>query len=891
MSTDDYPGDSSTTGRLELNTPLEAVFEHCPIDGEEYDIDSDAFHISLNGYRSYEVFAVNNNGLIQATIGTRDRDDIRQEFFYSIGGDSFSRSVYSVSRPGDFLVQASNIIGSIQSTYTIEVRDYEIPEAVTTDIFLGQDIVRRNTIETEFDRDFFRTQLRKNWTYQFELRGVDSGRGSLVDPYLRIYDSSAHLLKQKNDGGAGRDTRLVFVPPDDGDYFVSTSGFIEHTGTYELDYSLLDYFDDAATGPQTLSNFVIPANQRVAMHGELEVGSDIDWHKINLVAGRWYQFGWESGPSNAILFVRDTANQVKLIANDGRFRADKSGIHHLVVRASNNIPRQYRIFGVDNSPPVIARRGNSFDLVGDQMIALPAMFSLNGFSASSIQVYSEADFYVGTEVHEAFELHTIPGEKFAEVTFAAERKRGEYDVSIRAQADGAWTGWASAFVSSEVSSEAYLSSGASWNESNTSKGSDNIITFRFADTAPSYFDSTRFTAVEKVSVSVQGIFEDLFSSRASESYSPRIGDLADLRFEYNDTESADIQIFAAETSDLAVGHRPGLHGFGDIILDREFYAGTANPEPGSYEYFSILKAVGAALGNKFYAPELSRDESVAGSFNLESGNQPYSESFGYWDVEHLRQLYGESTVDDPIVWGRADYFEFNPANQGSFTRTINRTTQGNRISAEYASRPATIDLRERERSHLNGDGPWQSYTIGKGQFVHRAIGSEHNDQLIGNHGDNRIEGLDGDDQLIGLGGSDLVFGGTGNDTYFYETGDGNDVLQDSGESRAAGGIDTLRLTAKFGMNSVADDLTFRKNGDDLVIDLDMNGQFNRNNGEITIRHMSYEPWQIERLDLRNFSQQLGVISLVSVWQNISEFKQRFSVTGESDQFGLIATPI
>ncbi len=86
-----------------------------------------------------------------------------------------------------------------------------------------------------------------------------------------------------------------------------------------------------------------------------------------------------------------------------------------------------------------------------------------------------------------------------------------------------------------------------------------------------------------------------------------------------------------------------------------------------------------------------------------------------------------------------------------------------------------------------------------------------------NHGYNIYAG-DGNDKInlnyvekdcivSGGKGNDSVDGGSGNDTYIYNLGDGFDVISDMG------GSDTI----KFGSGITMDNLTFRKQGDDLKI--------------------------------------------------------------------------
>ena len=114
--------------------------------------------------------------------------------------------------------------------------------------------------------------------------------------------------------------------------------------------------------------------------------------------------------------------------------------------------------------------------------------------------------------------------------------------------------------------------------------------------------------------------------------------------------------------------------------------------------------------------------------------------------------------------------------------------------------------------------------------VEAVIGSSHSDTITGDSGDNSLEGgegadtleggagadtLDGgfgDDVLRGGSGNDLLKGGRDGDIYLFGRGDGNDTIDNRGESASN---DVLRLGADID----ADQLWFRMSGDDLIIDI------------------------------------------------------------------------
>ncbi|MBU4407853.1 MAG: putative Ig domain-containing protein, partial [Proteobacteria bacterium] len=108
-----------------------------------------------------------------------------------------------------------------------------------------------------------------------------------------------------------------------------------------------------------------------------------------------------------------------------------------------------------------------------------------------------------------------------------------------------------------------------------------------------------------------------------------------------------------------------------------------------------------------------------------------------------------------------------------------------------------------------GDGS----VLGIGDLLARGFdiqGTEGDDLLTGTSITDRITGGDGNDALVGGKGDDLLAGGGGNDTYLFNLGDGQDTIADISS------ITEGNLIA-FGAGITASDLTFARDGGDLLI--------------------------------------------------------------------------
>ena len=115
---------------------------------------------------------------------------------------------------------------------------------------------------SDSDWDFFRVFARPGDTLVVDLKGSDSGVGTLLDPILRLYDSSGTQITFDDDGGSGVESRISYSSFADEDaYYVVADSFGSYTGTYRL------------AAAHTSSGGIAPFAP-----GE-------DWYQVNLAGG------------------------------------------------------------------------------------------------------------------------------------------------------------------------------------------------------------------------------------------------------------------------------------------------------------------------------------------------------------------------------------------------------------------------------------------------------------------------------------------------------------------------------------------------------------------------------------------------------------------------------
>ena len=130
--------------------------------------------------------------------------------------------------------------------------------------------------------------------------GADTGRGTLPDPRMGLYASNALVGSLSNDEGVGKNARRIYTPTAAGDYYVraqNSNG--SDTGTYTL--SMIVLGANGASEADTDFPATTATTGRVdvgaSATGNIGTDGDADWFRVDLEAGKTYQFDLE-GPFN-----------------------------------------------------------------------------------------------------------------------------------------------------------------------------------------------------------------------------------------------------------------------------------------------------------------------------------------------------------------------------------------------------------------------------------------------------------------------------------------------------------------------------------------------------------------------------------------------------------------
>ena len=207
------------------------------------------------------------------------------------GEGNNSRVYFTATQAGTYYVAAGADI-EWEGTYTLSVTeltdDYAAGTGTSGAVAVGGSAT--GEIEVGGDRDWFAVTFDAGGTYRIALEGLQTGAGTLSDPYLRgVHDADGNYLSgTTNDNDAGNYNSLVtFTAPQAGTYYVAAGADRTLVGTYTL--SVVELTDDFAAGTGTSGAVAVGGSAT----GEIEVGGDRDWFAVTLEAGGTYRIDLE----------------------------------------------------------------------------------------------------------------------------------------------------------------------------------------------------------------------------------------------------------------------------------------------------------------------------------------------------------------------------------------------------------------------------------------------------------------------------------------------------------------------------------------------------------------------------------------------------------------------
>ena len=236
--------------------------------------------------------------------------------------------------------------------------DFPPSTSTTGEVNVGGSVT--GTISSQADADWFKVDLSGGVRYrrfQIDVEGDDTGRGTMEDPNVRLYDAGGAQISGTSDdnGGVGNNARTIIRRAPGGTFYVRVAGTNNKTGTYTL--SVIELGTNGASEADT----DLPDDDTT--NGEVEVGgsvtgrigsrNDIDWFKVKLEAGKIYQIDLEGAPTgrgtdpDPLLSIESPDGTVTGSDDDGGvglnarkvFTSTVDGTYHITAR-SNSVSKQ-----------------------------------------------------------------------------------------------------------------------------------------------------------------------------------------------------------------------------------------------------------------------------------------------------------------------------------------------------------------------------------------------------------------------------------------------------------------------------------------------------------------------------------------------------------------------
>ena len=338
---DDYADSTETHGGLELGLPagvtraIPLVPQGVPIPPRPDTDDSANGEIGVSGDRDWFVMELEDGQSYRIDLEGADTDagtlkdpliegvyDADGNLVAEASGDNSgagrnSRLVFTPEADGFFFLSVSGAAGDT-GTYTASLEEYEddytdgadtegkilreqpqtinkmplTPIGVTGPVTPppGSEEASGGVADGEIgpadDRDWFAVNLMAGKAYVIEVKGADTEDGTLEDPYLAgLFDPQGIPVADTsdNDGGVGRNSRLVFTPQADGTWFVAAAGSTGETGTYVV--VVEEHSGSWADELQSIRDAQVGA----VVSGQIEAGGESDWFAVQLKAGQTYR--------------------------------------------------------------------------------------------------------------------------------------------------------------------------------------------------------------------------------------------------------------------------------------------------------------------------------------------------------------------------------------------------------------------------------------------------------------------------------------------------------------------------------------------------------------------------------------------------------------------------
>lgn len=277
---DDYSNGISTTAGITFNSPVTGEIESL--------FDEDWFRVQLEAGVPY-MFSAQSTTLDRTLLALLDStgSTIKSNWQWSSTEAAAIGHIPDVS--GTYYLSVSDEDHSSTGRYTLQAEltgttdDYSAGVNTTGVITPGSS--KTGDIEIPSDEDWFRVSLTAGNAYVFSARSNDG----IV--FMDLYNSAGEYRRYDYQGSLKDSALISFDPMVSGDYYLAISYLDDgKVGSYELEADFRHTSDDYSSNMNTTGS-VSPDR---SASGRLEIRSDHDWFKVDLIAGTSYLLSAQS---------------------------------------------------------------------------------------------------------------------------------------------------------------------------------------------------------------------------------------------------------------------------------------------------------------------------------------------------------------------------------------------------------------------------------------------------------------------------------------------------------------------------------------------------------------------------------------------------------------------
>ena len=369
---DEYSTSILTTGRVAVGGSATGTI-NAPTRGLTI-ADVDWFKVELEAGKTYRI------NLEGAPSGHGTLKDPRIRGVYDADGDKAAPGTFATSSNrarargqddellftpesgGSYYIAAASLVQNRTGTYRLSVTEIDTSEAdraefkshsssATTVEFGDVDNPPTGDINTDRERDWFAVELEARARYRIDMEGVDA---ALARPRIfGVYDESGDKVDHITGFRGERFAVLDIEAPNAGTYYIVLGRVAgSSSGRYRLSVTQTDDYpaDTSTAGTVEVGGFAT---------GEIEKRGDVDWFKVDLLAGTYeidvlssaviagalrdpYLVGIHD--SNGVL-IANTTNNDNDVGKNSRvdFDASTGGIYYIAVRSADDGTGTYRV--------------------------------------------------------------------------------------------------------------------------------------------------------------------------------------------------------------------------------------------------------------------------------------------------------------------------------------------------------------------------------------------------------------------------------------------------------------------------------------------------------------------------------------------------------------------